>query len=67
MKKIAAIFLFIALATPVFADESTSGGGSFVKNESDRSGLTGTFTMIGNSIGGFFSQLGSRLNPSKSK
>ena len=67
MKKIAAFLLFIALATPVFAEEASSSGGNFVKNEADRSGLTGTCAMVGNSISGFFSQLGSRLNPSKSK
>ena len=63
MKKAAAFLLFMALAGTAFADGSQSN--CFFKRESDRSGVTGTVQMVGNSIGGFFSQLGSRLHPSK--
>ena len=51
MKKIAIVFLFVALTSPAFAD-------GFASREADRSGLTGTAAAIGNTIGGVFSQIG---------
>ena len=55
MKKIIALLLFLALASPALADDS------FVKRETDRSGLTGTANMIGNTLSGFFSVLGAGM------
>lgn len=52
MKKIAALAVLLAsLSSPVLANE-------FIEKESSRSGVKGTFQMIGNSVGGFFSVLG---------
>ncbi len=45
---------------------SSSGTGSFWQRETERSGLAGTGAMVGNSISGFFSSLGSMHKP-KSK
>ena len=59
MRKLIAVMMFIALTSPVFAE------GNFVRRESDRSGVTGTLNMIGNSIRGFFSSIGERVNPAK--
>ena len=61
MKKVAAILLFIALASPAFAAED------FATREAERSGVAGTFKMIGNSIGGFFSSFGSAIHRGTSK
>ena len=55
MRKLAAILMFVAMASPAFAEDG------FVKREADRSGTTGTMNMVGNSIQGFFSHLGSTM------
>ena len=60
MKKVAAFLLFMALTTPVFAD-------SLAQSEADRSGVSGTLNAVGNSIGGFFSSIGSAWNHGMSK
>ena len=52
MKKLAAVLMFVALTSPAFAD-------GYLKSEADRSGVTGTLNMIGNSISGFFGHLAS--------
>lgn len=52
MKKAAAVLLLVvALSGTAFAE-------GFVKSESDRSGATGTVSMVNNSIHGFFASLG---------
>ena len=56
MKKIFALLVFIALASPALADDT------FAKREADRSGLTGTANMIGNTLSGFFSMLGAGMS-----
>ena len=52
MKKVAAVSLLVlALSGTAFAE-------GFVKSESDRSGATGTASMLNNSFHGFFASLG---------
>lgn len=51
MKKLVLFVLFACIAVSAHANE-------FIEKESSRSGLKGTFQMIGNSVGGFFSNLG---------
>ena len=51
MKKVALFLLFMALAGPVHAD-------NFAQREADRSGVSGTFHAIGNSVSGFFNSIG---------
>lgn len=60
MKKIAIVFLFVALTSPAFAD-------NFASREADRSGLAGTFAAVGSTIGGVFSQIGDFFNRAMNK
>ncbi len=59
MKKVAVFVLFMALASSAFA------GDDFVTRESERSGVAGTFSAIGNSIGGFFNSIGESMQKAK--
>lgn len=51
MKKLSLFVLFVCIAASAHANE-------FIEKESSRSGVKGTFQMIGNSLSGFFSNLG---------
>ena len=61
MRKLAAVVVFVAMTSPVFAADN------FIKSESDRSGVTGTLNMIGNSIQGFFSHIGGAMSMAGSR
>lgn len=51
MKKVAVFLLLMILTVPVYAD-------NFAQREADRSGVSGTFNAIGNSVKGFFNSIG---------
>ena len=61
MRKLAVVVMFLALTGPAFAADN------FVQRESDRSGLTGTLNMVGNSFRGFFSSIGSRMSEARTQ
>ena len=61
MKKAMAVLMFVAMTSAAYAEEN------YLKSEADRSGVTGTFNMIGNSISGFFSNLGGGIHRAVSK
>ena len=52
MKKVMAVLALVVMTSPAFAE------GNYLKSEADRSGVTGTANMIGNSVKGFFSSIG---------
>ena len=51
MKKLSLLILLATFTVSAHANE-------FIEKESSRSGVKGTFQMIGNSLNGFFSNLG---------